>query len=700
MASLDVFTRDYTEILAQVNAKIANDGLFRDITDASTISSIAELIAFTIDHTEYNLQVQNQEQYIDSAMTRKALWSLANMGVAPFRKRSATLTVSATNNRPETTSLTPFQTLTARGTTWCLLIDRVGFQSGATKDIEVMQGIPRTITQTGGGQENQYFEIGNDFNVEHNSVVVEVNGEAWNKQGRALFNAPFNSFSESTTNIGRTLIRFGNADTGIPGIGSTVQISWLESNGALGNSTIVGDEFILNAPGFSIVSKTETSGGADEDSIEDIRLTVPRRFAANGRAVSKLDYISKLREFRGIVIADADSEGDLEQRTNKRDVTMMNRLRVGALHRLQVIEQVFPISSTNQSFALSLVPVKGSVAIDAQSGRTFYDSYGSGVLAHTQVTGAANNVALFTSNTNTIVTNDAQMAIKAGRGISYSRKPTKSNPLTYIGPRPTGTGGNIDAVSITTNSSNASVDRGAPARVLFQASTLANPPLGSDDGWDTFSELIPLPDLPNVSTVFGVTIPDNDVAPRYQQWRIRIDESHGTGNLRIQNVQTFRKGAVRRGRIDYDNKQIQLTGTQDYGNSMTVRYVSGEPSVSERQEILDFLEPVKGYTTQVDYDSIKLQRFNVGGEIIVRNGFDLSTVLDAVRVALYAEFRGTGGVLRESISRSDIGKVVGAVAGVDSYFISAPTNDLARGTKFFYFINDVADGDFTIRYGS
>ncbi|MFE2539059.1 baseplate J/gp47 family protein [Actinacidiphila glaucinigra] len=114
-------------------------------------------------------------------------------------------------------------------------------------------------------------------------------------------------FTAVTDDQGVTQVQFGDGTNGaIPATGLTVAAAYRTGGGSYGNvpqGSIT--DLAEGVPGVVVAGSSPMSGGADQESIDEIRTNAPRVFRAQGRAVSAADYADLALTVAGVADARA-----------------------------------------------------------------------------------------------------------------------------------------------------------------------------------------------------------------------------------------------------------------------------------------------------------------------------------------------------------------------------------------------------------
>lgn len=168
---------------------------------------------------------------------------------------------------------------------------------GETKQAD-SSGTPLVLGQST-GLPDQVFRISTP-NVYNDSVEVFVAGERWSPIDYIIDATPTDHrYTVSIDAEGYTVVRFGDGINGlIPPIGLSIGATWRVGVGSEGN---VGPGRVVTmfqpVPGVSIKMldsntslSSQMSGGADPESIEEIRASAPKVFNTQQRAVALEDF--------------------------------------------------------------------------------------------------------------------------------------------------------------------------------------------------------------------------------------------------------------------------------------------------------------------------------------------------------------------------------------------------------------------------
>lgn len=294
---------------------------------------MVELLAYTGDILSYYVDRAQIEAYLPTATQRSSVLQIAQLlGYQPNTGAPATGTVTLRTTSNGTAVAVPAGTLLATG-----FVDSLDGPiyyetdipvtvpgEGGTTVVPVTEGETKKDPTSGGplriteanGNTNQVYRLPNP-RVYEETVRVFVAGEEWLPVNHLLDAEPNSRvFSVYTDATSYTWIQFGDGLNGaIPGIGLVIEAFFRVGVGATGNVPAGQVINIVAAiPNLSIQTSAESAteststamgGGADPESIEQIRTNAPRAFAAQQRAITLEDYADFALGVPGVAKANA-----------------------------------------------------------------------------------------------------------------------------------------------------------------------------------------------------------------------------------------------------------------------------------------------------------------------------------------------------------------------------------------------------------
>lgn len=309
---------DFDSLKTQIKDYLRTNTTFTDFDfEGSNFSTLIDLLAYNSYITAYNTNMAVNECFLDSATLRENVVSLArNIGYIPRSRRSSkariTFTVDLANNDTRTVTLKagPVALGNVQQGNYIFSIpeDFVTTKNDDLKatfsDLQVYEGIYLTKTFTVDySLPNQRYIIPN-ANVDTTSIrvtVSSVTNEIYENYTNVLsVNSSSKVFLLQEIEDEKYEILFGDNILGKkPPAGSTITVSYIVTNGKVGNGsanfTFAGvlkdDKSQTITQGISFITTTETSqDGDDIESIDSIKYLAPRVYSAQFRAVTANDY--------------------------------------------------------------------------------------------------------------------------------------------------------------------------------------------------------------------------------------------------------------------------------------------------------------------------------------------------------------------------------------------------------------------------
>lgn len=319
---VDYTSRDYEAIRDDMIGLIENfapQWTSRDSSDFGIV--LIELFSYMGDLLNYYIDRAANEAFLSSATQRETVINIARLlNYTPTNVLPASGTVKFFNDTNGAKDI-PANTVVATEpdqdgnriffeTQAAVTALASGAQSAA---INILQGL--TVKQeelgTSTGASNQIFKL-SKYPVIQSSVAVTVANRPYTVVEHLVdYDATSEVCSLITDGAGYTYIVFGNGVSGkIPPVGSVVYCTYRYGGGKLGNlgsgsiTTIVSG----GLTGIEVTQELETSGGADAESTDSIRLNAPSALRSVNRAVSLLDYAQLAVQVTGVAKAIATSD--------------------------------------------------------------------------------------------------------------------------------------------------------------------------------------------------------------------------------------------------------------------------------------------------------------------------------------------------------------------------------------------------------
>ena len=320
--NLELTELDFLDIKESLKTYMKSQSVFKDYDfEGSGLSVLLDVLSYNTHYMGFYANMVANEMFLDSAVMRDSVVSLGkHLGYTPTSKKASFATVNVKYNTTYVagTYLPAFTTFSAKGENGVdytfqnltpVLIeedtnsDNVG--NGIAPNVKIYEGERRTISFVYDSTvTNRRFRIP-DTNVDTNHITVNVQTSGTDRSG--YFDAwdVGTNFTEYKSTNKVYFIQEGNDDffelyfgDGIVGQaltdGNVITITYLSTTGSSANNIGRNDSASSRAFTISGNAYIETvdfsSGGADPETITDIKYYAPRTFQAQDRAVTSGDY--------------------------------------------------------------------------------------------------------------------------------------------------------------------------------------------------------------------------------------------------------------------------------------------------------------------------------------------------------------------------------------------------------------------------
>lgn len=320
-AKLQVAELDFDTIKRNLKEFMQAQSEFSDYNfEGSGLSTLLDVLAYNTHYMGYYLNMVSNEMFIDTALTRGAVVSHAKLlGYTPrsrvASKAAIDLTITPVPNDSNSSIIIPrftrFISETKDGVNYIFVTPsaRIVSKNATTglfnvENLEIKEGQPVTFSYTYNSQTNQkqVFEL-QDVGIDTSTLFVAVQKSSQNANLETFIlaqdatdvdeNAPVYYLEENKN--GRYQIYFGDDVIGKKlSDGNIVIVSYVVTSGLTANglkSFRLLDNILNNAT-TTVTLRSESSAGALEETIDQIRFTAPKSYIAQNRAVTKNDYIA------------------------------------------------------------------------------------------------------------------------------------------------------------------------------------------------------------------------------------------------------------------------------------------------------------------------------------------------------------------------------------------------------------------------
>jgi hypothetical protein len=330
-SNIQVTDLDFNLIKTNLKRFLQSQSTLQDYNyEGSALSVLIDLLAYNTQYQAYYLNMVANEMFLDSAIQRGSVVSHAKLlNYTPNSSQAPTAQIDIVFSGVTDSSLTlpkftsfiseaidginyTFVTTNSLTNNTDLANNTVTFNN-----VVIKQGEPVTLTFTYDSAANPtaIFELP-DPNVDTTSLTVSVQ--------QSIANTYFGVYNlvddylalDDTTEAyflqeggnGNYQVYFGDGVLGKALVdGNIVTVSYIITSGtaaAEANSFVLMD----SVSGYStttITSILAATSGAEKESIQSIKYTAPKSYSAQGRAVTKEDYIYLIQNNKGVFPIDA-----------------------------------------------------------------------------------------------------------------------------------------------------------------------------------------------------------------------------------------------------------------------------------------------------------------------------------------------------------------------------------------------------------
>lgn len=314
-SGLQITNLDFGSIKSSLKTFLGQQDTLKDYNfDASALSVLVDLLAYNTQYNAYYLNMVANEMFLDSSVQRNSVVSHAKLlNYTPRSAVASKASIKLQVNQVGTSTLTlpkftPFISEAIDGINYTFITKdattvNVSANTAVFNDVEIIEGQAATASYTVNTTSNPklLFTI-SDANIDTSTLVVSVQDSSsslvYNTYTRATDYVALTPtskvyFLQEGMN-GNYEIYFGDGILGATLIdGNVVNISYVSTSGT---SAFGANSFSImsSVGGYSntVISPiTSAFAGADKESIASIKYTAPKAYAAQGRAVTKEDYI-------------------------------------------------------------------------------------------------------------------------------------------------------------------------------------------------------------------------------------------------------------------------------------------------------------------------------------------------------------------------------------------------------------------------
>jgi hypothetical protein len=319
-SSIQITDLDFNTIKNNFKTFLKSQDAFKDYNfEGSGMNILMDVLSYNTQYNAYYLNMVANEMFLDSAVQRSSVVSQAKLlNYTPKSSIAPTAEVNVIFNNVNISSLT----LPAYSSFISSAIDGVNYNFVTTdsytvnvvsntatfNNVKIKQGVQETqsFVYSATSNPSQIFEIP-EQTVDLTTLRVFVQESTSNTSYEVY--KPAASYLELTSeskvyfiqeSLNNTYeVYFGDGILGKSLVdGNVVNLAYLSTEGLSGagaNSFVLMDTVSGYAPS-AVESVLPASQGGDKETIESIKFQAPKTYSAQGRAVSKNDYITAIQQ--------------------------------------------------------------------------------------------------------------------------------------------------------------------------------------------------------------------------------------------------------------------------------------------------------------------------------------------------------------------------------------------------------------------
>jgi hypothetical protein len=319
---LNVTGLDFDSIKANLKEFLKQQSEFSDYDfDGAGLSILLDILAYNTHYNAYYLNMVANEAFMDSAMLRNSVVSHAKkFGYVP-RSASApraivNVTVNTLSSAPGTLTMPKGYSFLSnqidnRSYNFVTIDDYTVSKTGNNfvfTNLPIYEGsfVTYNYTHSQSSNPKQVFTI-EDSNIDSSTLVVRVQPSVSNTQTTIYTRATDALSVTGNSEVyfvqegqdAKYQFYFGDNVLGkkLPD-GAYLTVSYLTTNAEMGNkaNNFIASSGLSGYVNITVDSITAASGGAERESVDNIKYAAPLNFLSQNRAVTKNDYIRLIQQ--------------------------------------------------------------------------------------------------------------------------------------------------------------------------------------------------------------------------------------------------------------------------------------------------------------------------------------------------------------------------------------------------------------------
>jgi len=319
-SNIQITDLDFNDIKNNLKNYLKSQNTLKDYNfEGSALSVLLDILSYNTQYNAYYLNMVANEMFLDSAIQRESVVSLAKLlNYTPKSAIAPEAVVNVTVNQVTDASLTlpkntPFLSENIDGVNYSFVTTdsttvAVSGQRAFFSNVKIKQGVSASIAYEVDSASNPTYTFSiPDENVDTTTLLVSVqqsvSNSAYDIYTKAsdvlLLNGDSKVYFLQEGVNGLYEISFGDNLLGKQLInGNIVNLSYLTTDGSAsaGANSFINMDAISGFSNVVVASVQATSFGQDKETVDSIRFQAPKSFSAQKRAVTKEDYITAIQQ--------------------------------------------------------------------------------------------------------------------------------------------------------------------------------------------------------------------------------------------------------------------------------------------------------------------------------------------------------------------------------------------------------------------
>jgi len=330
-SNIQITDLDFNTIKTNLKRYLQSQDTLKDYNyEGSALSTLLDILAYNTQYNAYYLNMVANEMFLDSAIQRQSVVShakLLNYTPTSASAPSATINLKINQVTDLAVTLPKFTNFISEA------IDGINYrfvtitdttvntntvnQTATFSNLTIKQGEPVNLTFNYDATQNpsMIFEMP-DSTIDTSALTVTVQQSTSNTYSEVYSLAEAYLQLDSSSAVyflqegpnGNYQIYFGDGVLGKSLTdGNQVIVSYIttSSTASYGANNFVLMDTIAGYSNTVITPITSTTQGSDKETLDSIRYTAPKAYSAQGRAVTKEDYIYQIQNNAGLIPIEA-----------------------------------------------------------------------------------------------------------------------------------------------------------------------------------------------------------------------------------------------------------------------------------------------------------------------------------------------------------------------------------------------------------